>query len=86
MAKQTTRNMAYSRLKQPEIDILNEIMRIEMLSKSAAIRHIIRFTAKAYGIFPTNDCPDCSCSTTDHISGQNLKCENCGTHFCKGEN
>lgn len=82
MAKQTTKNMAYSRLKQPEIDMLNEIMRIEKLSKSAAIRHIIRFAAKAYGIFPNDNCPDCACSSTE-IGGQNLRCENCGTHFCK---
>jgi hypothetical protein len=86
MAKKILKPVRFSvRITQKEKEALLAVGKSEQLNEGETLRFAIRFTAQAYGLWPVADCPDCSCSTTDYIGGQNLRCENCGTHFCKSK-
>lgn len=74
---------ADARITEQEKNALLAIAHIENLGESDAIRFVIRFAAKAYNLWPTANCPDCDSSKVDAIGGQNVRCENCGTHFAK---
>jgi transposase-like protein len=69
------------RITRPERDIFEAISKIEALSESETIRYIIRLAARAYGLLPTVDCPDCGSQQTSKTADDLRVCEKCGQEF-----
>ena len=76
-------NMVNSRLNPIEEKLLKTIEEAEGLNTSAAIRYCVRFTARAYGLLPAVDCPDCESQRVEKTAGDLLVCSKCGQEFGK---
>lgn len=84
MEKNKADHIAYARLNPTETKLLQKIMEIEGMSKSAAIRYVIRYTARyAYSLLPAVGCPHCHSQKIEPTADDLIACEECGQEFGK---
>lgn len=71
----------FARLTETDENIFQAIIKAEGFTRSDALRYVIRFTGRAYGLLPTVDCPDCHSQQVEPTADDLLVCSECGQEF-----